>query len=413
MRNFFKSNTEIIVVKKIDNQVIFYVKNGKGLLTMKYGYLEDNALTALTFGNIPLIKFQSDDPYYCPTCEKLVAAGYGLDMCDQQVITQIRELMNHKFVSLEESFEKLKPLLGLLQTGYYALMDTELCPTDGNGNFFWKLNNTPIQNKATCPIYGEHIWCEGFPYFILPTQPPTHFNPKQAEYYRNKDFRAIAYYMEGFLCGLLDGHHKAVAAVLEKKLVKTLVIVPSTYIHLPHDERQGGVSFCDTFVSDNELPIPSSKLIKQVKSSKLSKKETENYFSMYNKNFEQMYKWPPEILETEKIYPDVLDVARQKWAGDISDERLNCILNKEEEITAEDALNIATALYYTNNPRFKEMAFYFCRNASFSLVWYKIYKLLVNFKDEEVENFFVDYLIHDEKKYPEINKLIDSYFASQ
>ena len=43
------------------------------------------------------------------------------------------------------------------------------------------------------------------------------------------------------------------------------------------------------------------------------------------------------------------------------------------------------------------MAFYFCKNYSFASVWYEIYDLLANVIDEEVEDFFVDYLVHDER----------------
>ncbi|MBP1671588.1 MAG: hypothetical protein H6Q22_1160 [Bacteroidetes bacterium] len=38
-------------------------------------------------------------------CEKLVAAGYGLNMSDHQVISELRDVLNRKFVSLEESLE--------------------------------------------------------------------------------------------------------------------------------------------------------------------------------------------------------------------------------------------------------------------------------------------------------------------
>lgn len=225
---FEKFNTEIIIVKKIDlpnlsaggEGIVFYVKNGKGLLSMKYGYLENGAVAALVFGDIPLLKFHGDGPYLCPTCEKLVAAGYGLNMSDQQV-------------------------------------------------------------------------------------------------------------------------------------------------------------------------------------------------SLYNSDFDQYYDWPPEILEAEKNYPDVITVARQQWAGDISDERLDRILSNNESIFDRDALNIAVALYYTQNPRFKEMTFYFCKNYNFAPVRYKIYELLANIKEEEVENFFIDFLVQNEKNYPEINKIIDRYFSDE
>jgi hypothetical protein len=222
-----------------------------------------------------------------------------------------------------------------LQTGYYALVDSELCPTDGNGNFFWKLNNKPDYNKASCPIYGgDGRWSEVVPYYILPTQPPSHYDPKQAEFYSGiDDYRAVAYYMGGYLCALLDGHHKAVAAAIEKKKVKTLVIVPTTSISLPNDKQnfKGGIFINGTFISQEELIIPVSELMTSFKFNQL-KKETEKYLSLYNSDFDLNYGWPQEILETEKSFPDAITVARLQWAGDISDERLDRILLNKESI---------------------------------------------------------------------------------
>jgi hypothetical protein len=81
-----KSEPELIVMKSPElhqnewggEGLVFYIKNGKGLLSTKYGYLENEALATLVYGDTPLIKFQADESYFCPTCEKLVAAGYGL-----------------------------------------------------------------------------------------------------------------------------------------------------------------------------------------------------------------------------------------------------------------------------------------------------------------------------------------------
>lgn len=106
-----KSNTEIITVKRINNHnsdwggdgVVFYVKNGKGSLSSKYGCLENDALATLVYVNTPLIKFRGEGPYFCPTCEKLVAAGYGLNMSDHHVISELRDILNREFVSLEKS----------------------------------------------------------------------------------------------------------------------------------------------------------------------------------------------------------------------------------------------------------------------------------------------------------------------
>jgi hypothetical protein len=56
-------------------------------------------------------------------------------------------------------------------------------------------------------------------------------------------------------------------------------------------------------------------------------------------------------------------------------------------------------------------AFHFCRNYSYVRVWHKIYELLANIKDEEVEDFFVDYLTERDKSHPEIRNIIDCYFS--
>lgn len=58
-----------------------------------------------------------------------------------------------------------------------------------------------------------------------------------------------------------------------------------------------------------------------------------------------------------------------KWAGDISDDRLDRIIKNQESISDQDALNISTALYYAQKPRFKEVAFYFCKNYTYSSIW--------------------------------------------
>jgi len=199
-------------------------------------------------------------------------------MANDNNIREMRQLFNSPFVSLENSFENLKPLLGLLRTGYYALIDVELYPSDGNGKFFWKVNNTPVYNKASSTIYGgDGLWSEVMTKYILPSQPPTRFNRETAEYYRKNDnYRAIAYYLEGYLCTLIDGHHKAVAAALE-------------------------------------------------------------------------------------------------------------------------------------HPRFKELAFHFCSYGGFVGIWQEIFLLLAKIKNEDVENFFIQYLIDAEIERTDLNKIIDDY----
>jgi hypothetical protein len=157
-----------------------------------------------------------------------------------------------------------------------------LCPTNGNGEFFWKLDNTPTYNKASCPIYGgDGLWSNEKPYYILPTQPPSHYNHQHAEFYRNyDDYRAVAYHMDGYLCALIDGHHKAVAAALDKKKLKALVIIPTSSVSIPNEEQnfKGGISINGVLLYQDELFTPVEEIMKSFKLRR-SWRHTARHFS--------------------------------------------------------------------------------------------------------------------------------------
>lgn len=418
-----KEKIEVIPIKVIDdkpkewngNGIIFNVKNGKGLLYHAYGSYENKGLYALTYDGVPLIKFLSDE-YFCPTCEKLVAAGYGLNMVEDNTLKEMRELFNVPYVSLEESFVNLKPLLGLLRTGYYALIDTELFPSDGNGNFFWKVNNIPVSNKASCPVFeggGEYRYSDTLPKYILPSQPPTQFNRDTADYYRNNDkFRAIAYFSESYLCTLLDGHHKAVAAALEHRTLKTLVIMPVSSgweKRCNINEKQGGITFQGVNLYENEMNSKVTQVLKSFSENRMSKEEVERYIVMLNAEFDD-YIWDKDILESEKFYPDVETLARLDWAGIITEEKLNHIIIKEEYLTDTQALNLVSALFALEHPRYKEISFFIARHNEYLNVWTDVYQLLSKKKDEEIENFFIEYLVNTDIERNDIKKIIDDYF---
>ena len=150
---------------------------------------------------------------------------------------------------------------------------------------------------------------------------------------------------------MLDGHHKAAAAALDKKKVKSLVIIPAGSVWKANKEHntKGGISINGIALQEDELLTPVTDIMKLWKMNQLKKDKAEEYLSLKNEDFDKNYEWPPEILEAEKAFPDALSAARIEWAGDLSDERLNRIVNNEESLSDEDCLNIAAALYYSSN----------------------------------------------------------------
>lgn len=206
---------------------LVYVGNGKGMLrTEYYDDYEYKSFFTLMFGDEPLFQFQGNE-YYCPTCEKIVKSGYNLE--DNKEFSC--DAVNVDGAAFDDVVEQMKPLLGLLEEGYYCLWDTALYPTDGNGDLFWDFPNDNRELVGSCAIYlGNCHYATETPHFTIATQPKRLYNPERAEYYRDKPgSRAIAYCMDGNITALIDGHHKAMAAAMEHRQVSAVVITHCTY----------------------------------------------------------------------------------------------------------------------------------------------------------------------------------------
>lgn len=115
---------------------------------------------------------------------------------------------------------------------------------------------------------------------------PTQFNRNQTEFYRNNDnYRAIAYYLEGYLCGLIDGHHKAVASAIEKKPLKSLVIIPTTSATYPNKNvkgHKGGISLNGVYLTEDEMITPLYEVMDLLKLNRISNAKTAEYLSNGN-----------------------------------------------------------------------------------------------------------------------------------
>ena len=243
---FSKGTPEIRIRRKISPRgtfksgIVFSVKNGLGKLRNEFGASDDHYDTnnILILGDTPLI--QAEVPC-CPTCRSLLMAGYGIENADSPELRAVCDAVNADFIDIEQSFEIMRPLLGLLEDGYYLLADAECIPTDGNGHFFWDIDPALHEYDAATSAYyiSEEDGCflcaceDVEPMFLYPTQSASVFNRERAEYYRehNRDYenapRAIAFNSAYGISALLDGHHKAAAAAMNGQRVKCLLIIPS------------------------------------------------------------------------------------------------------------------------------------------------------------------------------------------
>lgn len=132
------------------------------------------------------------------------------------------EKLNEGEVSFADAFYEIVPALGLLRDNYYVILDTELYPTDGNGHLFWNVPDSNQPMPGSCLYYrGDGEWGLLRSYFTIATQSIKNLNKCRVDYYREHiGCRALAYYMDGYMTALIDGHHKVMAAALEHKKVK-------------------------------------------------------------------------------------------------------------------------------------------------------------------------------------------------
>ncbi|WP_424244610.1 hypothetical protein Dip510_001866 [Elusimicrobium posterum] len=401
--------TKITVLKKKESKIIFRVENGKGVLREKYCFKDEQSISSLIFKDIPLTKFYGDN-YLCPTCTKLVAAGYGLNKTQTEELDEFFEKINEPFINIETSFELLKPVLGLLKSGHYMISDEELIPTDGDERFFWSINNTPKENPASA-LFINYDMAEEKPIYLLPTQPPSVYDPQRVEHYKNiTSTRALAYQLNGtLLCALLDGHHKAVAAAVKGEKVRTLVISAPSFYTPQGGDKKPSINFHELSL---EVDEDINKIIGKECNNRGSAAEYDKYKEMKDISFDS-YNWPQELLKTAKNYPPVEVMVSIERAGDISDKRLDNILSAAEQPDKETLFEITAALYATKNPRFAQFAIFICSDINHVLLWRDIFPLLVTIKTKEVEDFFIDFTVNDEGTRPEISELVNEYFKNK
>ena len=154
--------------------LFFQVKGGAGALRMEMSRDPDctdpmlDTYQTLTLNGTPLAFIQTSG---CPTCQSLLAAGYGLpEDCPQ--LRQGADAIAAPFSGLEEALERLAPVTGLLPSGYYILSLVDCYPTDGSGHFFWDIPNGFTFSPATAQTFDPETYSvlPVFPRFLHPTQ---------------------------------------------------------------------------------------------------------------------------------------------------------------------------------------------------------------------------------------------------
>ena len=424
--SFLKRNKEmqINIIDTIDvdkyswcnDAILFEVSNGKGALRLNFKPVEDNYYggryyNELVINDIPIL--QASKPT-CPTCAGLLAVGYGIENADCTELKEISDKINAQYIGLENAFEVITPLLGLLQDGIYVLADSNVFPSDGNGHFFWDVPNELTENPTTACILTEEYECvSGIPAFLYPSQGTDRFDPERVEYYKklisDKEHfpRAIAYFSDNLSSILLDGHHKAAACASVGADLPCLVVMPCDGVGYRQTKAKKMVK--DKFLFGC-IEIAYSKRFEKYSDISVNRTQTD----IEIKNYGIIKRdWEKEYWESYKKYPDVFEYAEGMALNipQITPELIeNCFDNPNEENLR--ILRNAIQFLVRND---KEWGFKLALRAAHLKFDPKVrlaaFKALAQFKDnDEVEQFFINHLIEDNDPYSAFKRIADCYW---
>ena len=428
---FFKKKENLfvdILDLKVDCSEIINIKeaklvyvNGKGKLTVEIGKTEPNiwqAPSKIKLNDIPLIQSKvSDIPTWC----NLLATGYGIENANCKELLEIQEKINSDYVNLETSINNMKPLLTLLESGFYLIADAICYPTDGE-NFFWNVPNNLKEFLSAGPVYlGEGTYVFDQPVYLYPTQTTDSYNKNRVDYYiekfKNSTYnkpRAIVYNFEEFINFIIDGHHKACASTLLKEPVSCILIIPGKIYEDYYKNTY--LNFSRILIDYKNIPKEYTRYIKKEKFSP-SQEKIEIKDGIVNNR-----EWEKEYINSAKCYLSLLDYVNVIDIMQDNEIEINDIFIKSclENFDKDSQVKMKKLLYllkFTDIKKAQEIALKYAKKTLREEEIDKelkqlIYKILLNVKNnEEVEKVFIDYIVYysDNKEDPVLN-IINSYW---
>ncbi|PHI10948.1 hypothetical protein [Fusobacterium polymorphum] len=428
---FFKKKENLfvdILDLKVDCSEIINIKeaklvyvNGKGKLTVERGksrHPDWEAPSKIKLNDIPLIQAKIPD---CSTCSSLLATGYGIENANCKELLEIQEKINSDYVNLETSINNMKPLLTLLESGFYLIADAICYPTDGE-NFFWNVPNNLKEFLSAGPVYlGEGTYVFDQPVYLYPTQTTDSYNKNRVDYYiekfKNSTYnkpRAIVYNFEEFINFIIDGHHKACASTLLKEPVSCILIIPGKIYEDYYKNTY--LNFSRILIDYKNIPKEYTRYIKKEKFSP-SQEKIEIKDGIVNNR-----EWEKEYINSAKHYLSIIDYANVIDIMQDNEIEVNDIFIKNclENFDKDSQVKIKKLLYllkFTDIKKAQEIALKYAKKTLREEEIDKelkqlVYRILLNDKNnEEIENIFIDYIVYySDNKEDSILNIINSYW---
>lgn len=394
---------------------LLHIRGNAALHTHVFCDHADRYLSQIMLYDTPLIQINAPE---CPTCCSLLASGYGIQNADCPQLQEVRDRLNAPFVSLEASIEDLRPLLILLESGLYIIADAECYPSDGEGHFFWDIDNKPKEYAATAGVYhtDTFAYTDGQPVYLFPTQDSDCYDASRVEHYRrimedgSRTPRAVVYNFTAFMNFVLDGHHKACAAALQHTPLKSIIIIPLSSM----EYRFTGGRPVPEKLCFSSISIPVNDIPEQYVPP-LHEKQTSPFPITITKGTIAHRVWEDTYTYGAQCFPSVMELAEILEADisiddDIHDDTIQELLHSAD---IEDSKKLEAVLYilkWRNDPRLKQTLMACASRKFHHSLSVKAYQMLSDMRnDPDIEQFFITYIAEYDDIHDDIYQIVLSY----
>lgn len=368
---------------------------------------------ALVLGETPLL---FDENHDSPTCENLLALGMGRENVNPQILDALRRISNRVDALLPSTIEGLSPLLGLLEDGLYLVSHIPHFPTNGEGVPFWGLSRRPQPLKAAvefCCFHNTMGGTWGYPAFLLPTQTFARCDWNRVEDYRQQiragsNVGALAFWADGFLSALLDGHHRATACLLENTPIDCLTVMSLGTIGRSNGSQS--LVLWDERIPFESLPQEAVHLLETRARNRASSKNS----TVSSRGEEEAEPWLTDphwdaLKRAAHRFPLLHGVVARALIHDDSDDHVESLF-RDHENGADKLRVMLQGMIASRDPRAVNLALRIA-SSFWPGLWAEAFEFLATVRTQEVEAFFIDFLVREEGAHPDLEKIASAYFA--
>lgn len=143
-----RPNNEFDEFKHYKDKCLVRVRNGQGRFVDGVNHVgpENGSLLyrCVSLDGQPLVQMRDTEHPGVYGYGK-ISPGAGLEHIDCEEMRRVSDSFpgDEPYQGFQDAFGKLKPLFSLMHDGYYMLVDTYMCPTDGGNRIFWDIDGTP------------------------------------------------------------------------------------------------------------------------------------------------------------------------------------------------------------------------------------------------------------------------------